>query len=119
MLNFVKPAATAFALAALALPAQVAAEPLTPADIAVLAAPCASCHGTDGRSPGPMVSIAGRPEPLLKAQLRAFRSDTPPPGTTVMDRLARGYSLEQLDALAHHFASLPATAPAAGKEPKQ
>lgn len=83
------------------------------ADIAVLAGPCASCHGTDGRSPGPIASIAGRPEAALLAQLKAFKSETPPAGTTVMNRLAKGYTDEQLNALAKHFASISTSAAAA------
>lgn len=85
----------------------------SPADVAVLAGSCANCHGTDGRSPGPIVSIAGRPEALLLGQLKAFKSDTPPAGTTVMTRLAKGYTDEQLAALAEHFAKISASAPAA------
>jgi sulfide dehydrogenase cytochrome subunit len=85
----------------------------SPADIVVLAGSCANCHGTDGRSPGPIVSIAGRPEALLLGQLKAFKSDAPPAGTTVMSRLAKGYTDEQLAALARHFARISASAPAA------
>ena len=84
-----------------------------PADIAVLAGPCANCHGPDGRSPGQIVSIAGLPEAVLLAQLKAFKSDTPPPGTTVMNRLAKGYTDEQLSALASYFSKISANAPAA------
>lgn len=84
----------------------------TPADVAVLAGSCANCHGPDGRSPGQIVSIAGLPEAVLLAQLKAFKSDTPPPGTTVMNRLAKGYTDEQLSALAAHFAKISASAPA-------
>jgi sulfide dehydrogenase cytochrome subunit len=91
----------------------------TPADIVVLAGPCANCHGTDGRSPGPIVSIAGRPQALLLEQLKAFKSDTPPPGTTIMNRLAKGYSDEQLAALAAHFSKISATAPAAAPAKKK
>jgi len=86
------------------------------ADIAVLAGPCANCHGPDGRSPGQIVSIAGRPEAVLLAQLKAFKSDSPPPGTTVMNRLAKGYTDEQLSALASHFSKISATAPAPAKK---
>jgi sulfide dehydrogenase cytochrome subunit len=91
----------------------------SPADVVVLAGPCANCHGTDGRSPGPIVSIAGRPEALLLEQLKAFKSDTPPPGTTVMSRLAKGYTDEQLAALAAHFSRISATAPAAAPAKKK
>jgi sulfide dehydrogenase cytochrome subunit len=86
-------------------------------DAAVLAGPCASCHGTDGRSPGIIPSIAGRPEAVLRAQLKAFKAETPPPGTTIMNRLVKGHTDEQIDALAKYFAQLkPAPAAAKGKK---
>ena len=100
-------------LLAAAMPAQAQ----SPDDIAVLAGPCANCHGTDGRSPGGMPSIAGRPVNVLSAQLKAFKAETPPPGTTIMNRLVKGYSDAQLDALAQHFAQVKA-APAAAKGKK-
>jgi len=75
-------------------------------DVTVLAGACANCHGTDGRSPGGIPSIAGRPESILSSQLKAFKSDTPPTNTTVMDRLAKGFSDEELDALARHFSQI-------------
>ncbi|HWV52225.1 c-type cytochrome [Pseudorhodoplanes sp.] len=89
------------------------------ADVVVLAGPCANCHGTDGRSPGPIVSIAGRPEALLLEQLMAFKSNNPPPGTTIMNRLAKGYTDEQLAALAAHFSKISANAPAAAPAKKK
>jgi cytochrome c553 len=78
----------------------------SPADVAVLAGSCANCHGTDGRSPGAIPSIAGRPEAVLRAQLQAFKAETAPPGTTIMHRLIKGYSDQQLDALAAYFSKM-------------
>lgn len=104
-------AARAIAVFALVL---AGSAPLTAAagqstfDVTVLAGACASCHGTDGRSPGGIPSIAGRPESVLLGHLRAFKSETPPPGTTIMDRLTRGFSDEELQALAHHFSQIKA-----------
>lgn len=107
----------ALALAALAGPRLAAADqPLF--DVTVLAGACANCHGTDGHSPGSIPSIAGRPEVALKQQLLAFKSDTPPAGTTVMGRLVKGYSDEQLSALAKHFSQISKT-PAAQEVAKQ
>lgn len=77
-------------------------------DVSVIAASCANCHGTDGRSPGGIPSIAARPESILRSQLLAFRSDAPPVGTTIMNRLAKGYSEEQIHALAKYFSGIPA-----------
>jgi len=86
-------------------PTAVTAEPST-FDVTVLAASCANCHGTDGRSPGAIPTIAGRPETILQRQLKAFQSDTPPAGTTVMNRLAKGLNDKQINALAHHFSQI-------------
>lgn len=71
--------------------------------VEVLAANCASCHGTDGHSPGAIPSIGGRPQAALARHLREFKAGTVE-GTTVMTRIATGYSDEQLDALARYFA---------------
>jgi cytochrome subunit of sulfide dehydrogenase len=57
----------------------------------------------------------GRPESALRAQLQAFKAETPPPGTTIMNRLAKGYTDEQIAALAKHFSQIKAQAPAAAK----
>jgi cytochrome c553 len=79
------------------------------ADAAVLAGSCANCHGTDGRSPGVIIpSIAGRPDAVLRDKLKAFKADTAPPGTTIMHRLVKGYSDEQLDSLAAYFSKMEA-----------
>lgn len=78
----------------------------------VLAGPCANCHGPQGRSPGAIPSIAGLPESVLKARFVAYKSDAPPAGTTIMNRLARGYTDDQIAALARYFAQInsPSTA---------
>lgn len=94
------------ALLASAAPLPAAAQ--STFDVTVLAGACANCHGTDGRSPGGIPSIAGRPESVLLSHLKAFRSETPPPGTTIMDRLTKGFSDEQIAALAHHFSQIKA-----------
>ena len=70
---------------------------------------CANCHGPDGRSTTPIPSLAGRPEATLLEQLRAFASDTPPAGTTIMNRLVKGYQDADLEALARHFSEIPST----------
>lgn len=77
-------------------------------DVTVLAGACANCHGTDGRSATSIPSIAGRPESILLEQLQAFKSDTPPANTTIMDRLARGFNDDELAALARHFSQINA-----------
>ncbi|MEJ8838965.1 c-type cytochrome [Ramlibacter sp. AN1133] len=70
-----------------------------------LAANCAQCHGTDGRTvPGSALpSIAGMPRDYLLTQLHAFKAGTRP--STIMQQLARGYTDEQLEQLAAFFAA--------------
>ena len=101
-------ALAAVLLACPLLHAQAAAQYVL--DASVLAGTCANCHGTDGRSPGAIPSIAGRPEALLLEQLRAFQSETPPASTTVMNRLIKGFSDEELVLLAQHFSKIPTQA---------
>ena len=68
-----------------------------------LAANCTSCHGTHGASASGMRSLAGQPQPALLAALRAFRDGSRP--ATVMHQLARGYTDQQLEALAAFFSA--------------
>ena len=94
--------ATMTALVALAaFPALGAAQESTA--MKSLAATCANCHGTDGRSVTAEVpSLAGRSRQDLAAALRAFKAGTKP--ATVMHQLAKGYTDPQIDALAAYFA---------------
>lgn len=68
-----------------------------------LAATCASCHGTSGRSLGGMESLAGEDKNKLLGKLKEFRSDAKP--TTIMDQISKGYSEEQLDLIAGWFSA--------------
>lgn len=67
----------------------------------ILAATCSTCHGVDGTGSGPIPAIKGRPAVLLESQLKGFKSGELP--STVMGRLAKGFSDTQLEALAKHF----------------
>ena len=70
-----------------------------------LAATCAQCHGTDGRAVEgqSLVRLAGLPKDDTLTQLLAFRTGQRP--ATVMHQITRGYSPEQLDAVATYFAA--------------
>ena len=85
-------------------------------DVTIIAGACANCHGTDGRSPGGIPSLAGRPAEILKTQMLAFKSESPPPGTTIMNRLAKGYSDAEIEALAQYFSTIT---PSATQEKKE
>lgn len=71
----------------------------------VLAGPCASCHGPDGRSPGSIPAIAGLPAEDLQAKLVAFKEGSAP-SATVMTRLMKGYDDAQIAALARYFSEI-------------
>lgn len=74
-------------------------------DLSVLAQTCANCHGTDGRSPGAIPSLAGRDFDLLSRRLIAFKAGEAD-DATVMTRHATGYSDEELQALARYFSEI-------------
>lgn len=73
--------------------------------VALMASSCANCHGTDGKLAGAIPAIANRPAGVLEAQLLAFKQDQQP-NTTVMNRIAKGFSDEELKALAEYFAHI-------------
>ncbi len=92
--------------ASIALALLCAASPVAAQDAASrnLAAPCAICHGTEGRSEDKaLVPLAGLPRDHIAGQMRAFRDGQRP--ATVMHQIAKGYSDEQIDALAAWFAA--------------
>lgn len=68
-----------------------------------LAATCAQCHGTDGRSVAKsMPALAGMPREVLVARLREFRAGRRP---GVMQHVARGYDDDQIELIAAYLAS--------------
>lgn len=73
--------------------------------VAVAAATCANCHGTDGRSPSFIPSIAGQPKNWLLQRLQDFKAGTDP-RATVMTRLMKGYDDQELQALATWFSEV-------------
>lgn len=68
-----------------------------------LAATCASCHGTDGRSVGGMEVLAGMNKAEMVRKLGEFRSGARP--ATIMHQLAKGYTDQQIDMIAGYFAA--------------
>ena len=71
-----------------------------------LAAACANCHGTDGRSLGGVPSLAGESKAKLLQTLHEFRDGKKP--ATIMHQIAKGYSDAQLDLLSDFFSRQPA-----------
>ncbi len=76
------------------------------ADAAGLARNCAHCHGLSGHSSAELIPhIAGQKEAYLKAVLLDFKQGKRP--SLFMSRLAKGYTDQELDEVATHFARLP------------
>ncbi|MEO3431045.1 c-type cytochrome [Pelagibius sp. CAU 1746] len=70
---------------------------------AVLANTCFSCHGTDGHSAGAMPSIAGKSADYIVETLKRFRSGDK--ASTVMVRIAKGFTDDEIVALADYFSA--------------
>jgi sulfide dehydrogenase cytochrome subunit len=68
-----------------------------------LAANCANCHGTAGRNAGSLPSLAGMSASGLAKGMRDFRDGKRK--ATIMHQLAKGYTDEQIDAMAMYFAA--------------
>lgn len=69
---------------------------------AILANPCAGCHGTDGASPGPIPPIKGMSSSNMVKAMKAFKSGDRK--GTVMNRIARGYTDDEIEQMAKYFA---------------
>nr|VFJ74211.1 MAG: Cytochrome c553 [Candidatus Kentron sp. FW] len=69
----------------------------------VLADGCGGCHGTKGVSAPYMPSIAGLNKDYLRTVMLQYKSDDR--SSTIMGRLARGYTDAQIEALASYFAA--------------
>ena len=72
----------------------------------MLADTCAGCHGTDGASTGPATpSLAGMSESYMVDSMKAFKSGER--HSTVMGRIAKGYTEEEFKLMASVFAKQP------------
>jgi len=68
-----------------------------------LAFTCAGCHGTDGSSVGPSSpSIAGMDPEVFIDAMQGYQLDER--NSTIMNRIAKGYTDEQIKAMAWFFA---------------
>jgi cytochrome subunit of sulfide dehydrogenase len=85
-------------LASIAIAASAA--PAAP-ELRTLSSSCANCHGTSGQGAGAMPSLAGASKAHLAEQMRLFRDGKR--AATVMHQIAKGYSDDEIDALAEHF----------------
>ncbi|MGE5503799.1 MAG: c-type cytochrome [Actinomycetota bacterium] len=90
-----------------------AAAQAAPAEVVLAAESCGACHGDGGVSAGPtMPSLAGQPKAYFVTAMQRFKSGERP--STVMGRLARGYTDAEIDAMGAWFA---ARKPVAASQP--
>jgi len=70
-----------------------------------LAATCANCHGTEGRTVegSAIPSLVGMPKSYMVMQMKAFKEGTRP--ATVMHQITKGITDEQIDRIADYFAA--------------
>jgi cytochrome c553 len=90
-------------VAGAALASQVSAQGADPNLGRNLAAACANCHGTHGVSQQGMPNLAGQQRSQLAQQMQDFRAGKRP--ATIMHQIAKGYTDEQIDALAAYFSA--------------
>lgn len=74
-----------------------------PLQVRSWAAACANCHGTNGSAQPGNEPLAGASKDEMLKKLRDFRSGAKP--ATIMHQLSKGYTDEQLEAIAGWFAA--------------
>ena len=79
---------------------------------------CAGCHGTDGSSLGPSSPhIAGIGKEYFIDAMKTFQADER--NSTIMNRIARAYTNEQIEAMATFFSEQELRLPAQNFDPKK
>ena len=70
-----------------------------------LAAQCANCHGTNGKSVAEVPSLAGQSAAVMVQKMKDYRDGKLP--ASIMHQLAKGYSDEQVVLMADYFSKQP------------
>lgn len=92
---------------ALVLTAAPSAWAQSPNQARNLAATCFTCHGNEGRSVGGIPpSLAGQDRNYLLQAMKDFKEGKRP--ATIMHQHAKGYTDQQLEAIATYFANVKA-----------
>jgi cytochrome subunit of sulfide dehydrogenase len=89
--------------AALMLASAAAVAQPAPEHVRSWAAGCANCHGTNGQAQPGLAALAGVPAAATVAKMQAFKSGALP--ATLMHQISKGYSDEQIQAIAAYFAA--------------
>jgi len=63
---------------------------------------CTGCHGPDGKSPGAVPTLAGKPADYLVARMMQLRDGMRE--STVMNRILKGFADEDIRKIANYFA---------------
>jgi cytochrome subunit of sulfide dehydrogenase len=66
-----------------------------------LAATCASCHGTNGKSVGGMEPLDGEKKQKIIDKINEYKSGAKP--ATIMHQIAKGYTDQQMELIADYF----------------
>ena len=74
---------------------------------AMLGATCAACHGTNGSSVGILPSLASAPASYFVDSMKGFKDGSRK--ATVMDRIAKGYSDEEIELMGDFFSQQKVT----------
>ena len=93
-------ALTAITLTVVSVMAQAQVDPV---HVRSWAASCSACHGTDGRSQPGMESLAGVNKEDMVKKMLDFKAGRKP--ATIMHQLSKGYSDDQIVAIAGYFAA--------------
>ena len=75
--------------------------PASPSLARNLAAQCANCHGTNGKSVAEVPSLAGQPATVIVQKMKDYRDGKLP--ASIMHQLTKGYSDEQVALMADYF----------------
>ena len=94
---------TRLSIAAAAVLASIAAAIAASPESPVGAASCSGCHPAKPGVASTVPGLTGRKPEDIVAQMRAFRSGQRP--ATVMDRIAKGYSDAEVEAIAAWYAA--------------
>jgi cytochrome c553 len=93
----------ALATAAMLAAGVAQAQAIDPLQVRSWAGACANCHGTNGVAQAGNESLAGVNKDDLLKKLLDFKTGKKP--ATIMHQLSKGYTDEQLAALAGYFAA--------------
>lgn len=96
----------AFLLSGVAISTALAQDAAATLRLRSLAATCANCHGTDGRTTdgSAIPALAGMPRDYMITQMKSFKDGSRP--ATVMHQLSKGFTDQQIESVAGYFAAL-------------